>query len=174
MSTPSPWTPLELKCGATLRNRFVLAPMTTNSSNEDGTVSSEELAYIRRRCANEFAAGITSCAYVRDDGRAWQGIGVVHQEHFDSLKDVASAYHVGGGLAILQLYDGGRLANPNFVRPELIRAPSEIPSLRPGALTPRAMSGQDVEDIMHHLFVRRSLARLRVLTGLSCTAATTI
>ena len=148
MSTPSPWTPLEFKCGTTLRNRFILAPMTTNSSNEDGTVSSDELAYIRRRCANEFAAGITSCAYVHDDGIAWQGIGVVRQEHLDSLKDVASAYHVGGGLAILQLYDCGRLAIPNFVRPELIRAPSAIPSLRPGALTPRAMSGQEVEDLI--------------------------
>jgi 2,4-dienoyl-CoA reductase-like NADH-dependent reductase (Old Yellow Enzyme family) len=129
--------------------------MTTNSSNEDGTVSVDELAYIRRRCANEFAAGITSCAYVHDDGRSWRGIGAASREHLDSLKDVASAYHTGGGLAILQLYDGGRLADPNLVRAETIRAPSAIPSLRPGSLTPRAMSEQEIEDVIDS-FVRAS------------------
>jgi 2,4-dienoyl-CoA reductase-like NADH-dependent reductase (Old Yellow Enzyme family) len=148
-----PWSPLKLGCGALLRNRFVLAPMTTNSSNEDGSVSSAELAYIRRRCVNEFAAGITSCAYVHDDGRSWQGIGAAHPRHLDSLRDVANSFHSGGGLAILQLYDGGRIADPKFVRSELLRAPSPIPSLRQGALIPREMSGLEIESLIES-FVR--------------------
>src|SRR5690349_12807618 len=103
MASASPWDPLPLKSGVILRNRFVLAPMTTDSSNRDGTVSDAELNYLKRRCSNEFAACITSCAYVDDDGRAWQGIGAAGTHHLSSLREVASAVHCGGGIAILQL-----------------------------------------------------------------------
>jgi 2,4-dienoyl-CoA reductase-like NADH-dependent reductase (Old Yellow Enzyme family) len=143
MASSESWAPLQLGCGAQLRNRFILAPMTTNSSNPDGTVSDAELAYIRRRCATEFAAGITSCAYVDDDGRSWQGIGAERDAHIDSLREVAKAFKVGDGLAILQLYDGGRLADPKLVAPDAIRAPSAIPSLRPGPMT-----GEEVEGLI--------------------------
>jgi 2,4-dienoyl-CoA reductase-like NADH-dependent reductase (Old Yellow Enzyme family) len=148
MASSESWAPLQLSCGAQLRNRFILAPMTTNSSNPDGTVSDAELAYIRRRCVTEFAAGITSCAYVDDDGRSWQGIGAEQDAHIDSLREVAKAFKVGGGLAILQLYDGGRLADPKLVAPDAIRAPSAVPSLRPGARIPRAMTGEEVEGLI--------------------------
>jgi 2,4-dienoyl-CoA reductase-like NADH-dependent reductase (Old Yellow Enzyme family) len=122
--------------------------MTTNSSNQDGTVSAAELEYIRRRCASGFGAGITSCAYVHKDGRSWQGIGADGDAQLDSLREVAKAFQVGGGLAILQLYDGGRIADPGITSPKSFRAPSAIPSLRPKALTPRPMSGQEVEDLI--------------------------
>jgi 2,4-dienoyl-CoA reductase-like NADH-dependent reductase (Old Yellow Enzyme family) len=148
MTPPSPWTPLKLNCGAVLRNRFILAPMTTDSSNDDGTVSNAELAYIKRRCRNEFAAGITSCTYVEDDGRAWRSIGAAQASHLESLRKVAAAFHVGGGMAILQLYDGGRLADPKIVPSERLRAPSAVPSVRPGALTPRAMSSNEVDELL--------------------------
>ena len=144
----TPWSPLSLGCGALLRNRFFLAPMTTNSSNADGGVSDAELAYIRRRCIGQFAAAITSCAYVHEDGRSWQGIGAAQDVHLASLKAVSDAMRAGGGLAILQLYDGGRLADPKIVAPARIRAPSAVRSLRPGALIPRAMSGQDVDAVI--------------------------
>jgi 2,4-dienoyl-CoA reductase-like NADH-dependent reductase (Old Yellow Enzyme family) len=153
MTASSPWAPLELNCGSVLRNRFILAPMTTDSSNHDGTVSEGELAYITRRCLNEFAAGITSCAYVEDDGRAWRSIGAARASQLESLCAVAAAFHAGGGMAILQLYDGGRLADPNVVAPERLRAPSAIPSVRPGALTPRPMTGHEVEMLLQS-FVR--------------------
>lgn len=143
----SAWTPLQLNCGVVLRNRFVLAPMTTDASEPDGTVSQAELRYIERRSANRFAAGITSCAYVADDGRAWQGIGAAHAGHLDSLRAVAAAFHGGGGLAILQLYDGGRLAHPPLVAAERLRAPSAVPSVRPGALTPRELTAAEVDDL---------------------------
>ena len=35
--------------GVTLRNRIVMAPMTTWSANADGTISDSELDYYRRR-----------------------------------------------------------------------------------------------------------------------------
>ncbi len=145
---PSPWRPLRLKCGTVLRNRFVLAPMTTDSSHPDGTVSADELRYAARRCANEFAACISSCAYVDDDGRTWQGIGAAGDAHLPSLRSVADTLRSGGGLAILQVYDGGRLADPARVGEHGLRAPSAIASSRPGARAPRAMATEEVERMV--------------------------
>src|ERR1700683_2457297 len=101
---------------------------------------------IHKRCANEFAEGITLCAHVHDDGRSWQGIGAAYPWHLDSLRNVANSFHSGGRFAILQLYDGGRIADPKFVRGELLRAPSPMPSLRPGTLIPREISDREIES----------------------------
>ena len=38
-----------------------------------------------------------------------------------------------GGLAILQIYDGGRIARPELIGEQALRAPSAVASLRPGA-----------------------------------------
>ncbi|TYB41069.1 alpha-hydroxy-acid oxidizing protein [Actinomadura chibensis] len=148
MGTTSPWLPLRLKSGAELPNRFVLAPMTTDSAEPGGTVSEAELRYLERRCANPFAMTITSCAYVADDGRSWQGIGAADEAHVDSLRAVAAAMRGGGGLPVLQLYDGGRIADPGLVGGERLRAPSAVPSLRPGALTPRELAGPEVSGLL--------------------------
>jgi 2,4-dienoyl-CoA reductase-like NADH-dependent reductase (Old Yellow Enzyme family) len=161
MVRASVWDPLVLRCGMTLAHRFILAPMTTDSSNIDGTVSTAELAYIDRRAANEFAAFITSCAYVDPDGRAWQSIGASGDQHLSSLSSVAAAFGSGDAVRILQLYDGGRLASPDLVSPERIRAPSAVASSRPGARVPRALAGAEVEGIIDS-FVRAAQRGIQV------------
>jgi hypothetical protein len=50
--------------GLPLRNRVVMAPMTTWASNNDGTVSDEEGAYYRRR-AKDVGLVNTGCAHVQ-------------------------------------------------------------------------------------------------------------
>jgi 2,4-dienoyl-CoA reductase-like NADH-dependent reductase (Old Yellow Enzyme family) len=142
-----PWSSIRFKSGTIAKNRFVLAPMTTDASNPDGTVTLEELDYARRRCASGFGTAISSCAYVHDDGRSW-GIGAAHPEHVPSLARLAQEFHVAGGIAILQLYDGGRIARPSLVGNGQLRAPSAIASLRPGALTPREMTAEEIEHLI--------------------------
>ncbi|MUL46079.1 flavin oxidoreductase [Mycobacterium sp. CBMA293] len=146
--TVDPWSPLRLKSGATLRNRFMLAPMTTNSSDPDGCVTREELQYLRRRGAAGFGAAVTSCAYVHEDGRSWQGIGASVDGHLESLRAVARAIGHSGSLSLLQLYDGGRIALPNLVGPQGIRGPSPIPSARPDARTPRELHSSEIDDLI--------------------------
>lgn len=148
MKGVTPWDPLRLGCGTTLRNRFVLAPMTTDSSHHDGTISDDELNYIRRRISNGFAAGVTSCAYVHRDGRSWRGIGADHDGQLPSLARAADAFRAGGGLAILQLYDGGRIASTAVVGPDRLRAPSPVASARPGALEPREMTLPEIAELI--------------------------
>jgi 2,4-dienoyl-CoA reductase-like NADH-dependent reductase (Old Yellow Enzyme family) len=146
--TADPWAPLRLASGATLRNRFMLAPMTTNSSDPDGDVTDTELNYLRRRGATQFGAAVTSCAYVHTDGRSWQGIGAADGAHLVSLRQVARAIGVGGGLGVLQIYDGGRIALPELVGRNGIRGPSPIPSARPNARTPRELTAREIDELI--------------------------
>ncbi|MEJ7343710.1 NADH-dependent flavin oxidoreductase, partial [Staphylococcus epidermidis] len=41
--------PIQLPNGLQLNNRFVLSPMTTNSSTKEGHITDEDLRYAERR-----------------------------------------------------------------------------------------------------------------------------
>jgi 2,4-dienoyl-CoA reductase-like NADH-dependent reductase (Old Yellow Enzyme family) len=155
----SVWSSLRFNCGKEIANRFVIAPLTTDASHEDGTAPENELEFVRRRAASGFGAVISSAAYVADDGRSWQGIGAAHEGHLPSLRRLAEAMRAAGGLAILQIYDGGRIAKPELIGEQTMRAPSAVASLRPGAKTPRAMTSDEVEDLITRFRQAASLAR---------------
>jgi 2,4-dienoyl-CoA reductase-like NADH-dependent reductase (Old Yellow Enzyme family) len=142
------WSPLRFNSGPEMANRFAMAPLTTDSSHEDGSVTEGELEFVRRRAASRFGAAISSAAYVEQDGRSWQGIGAAHDGHLSSLRRLAEAMRAAGGLAILQIYDGGRIAKPELIGEQGLRAASAVASLRPGARTPRAMTADEVENLI--------------------------
>ena len=142
-----------------MANRFAIAPLTTNASHDDGTAAENELEFVRRRAAGGYGVTISSAAYVEQDGRSWQGIGAAHEGHLPSLRGLADVMHAAGGLAILQIYDGGRIAKPELIGDDRMRPPSAVPSLRPGARTPRAMTSDEVESLIASFGKAASLAR---------------
>ncbi|WP_336046919.1 NADH-dependent flavin oxidoreductase [Solibacillus ferritrahens] len=98
-----------------LRNRFVMAPMTTYSGNEDDTVSDEEITYYKERASG---AGmiITACAYVAANGKAFPGQIAAHEDHYiPSLQRIAQAIQQGGAKAVLQIHHGGRQSLQDLV-----------------------------------------------------------
>ena len=153
------WSPFRFNSGREIANRFAIAPLTTDSSHEDGTATENELEFVRRRAASGFGATISSAAYVEQDGRSWQGIGAAHDGHLSSLRRLAEAMRAAGGLAILQIYDGGRIAKPELIGEQCLRAPSAVASLRPGAKTPRAMTPNEVGSLIASFREAASLAR---------------
>src|ERR1700754_4653351 len=153
------WSPIRFNSGREMANRFAIDPLTNNASHDDGTATEHELEFVRRRAAGGFGATISSAAYVEQDGRSWQGIGAAHDGHLSSLHRLAEAMRRAGGLAILQIYDGGRIAKPELIGEECLRAPSAVASLRPGAKTPRAMTADEVGSLIASLREAASLAR---------------
>jgi 2,4-dienoyl-CoA reductase-like NADH-dependent reductase (Old Yellow Enzyme family) len=148
-----------------MANRFAIAPLTTDASHEDGTATEQELEFVRRRAAGGFGATISSAAYVEQDGRSWQGIGAARDGHLSSLHRLAEAMRAAGGLAILQIYDGGRIAKPELTGEQCLRAPSAVASLRPGAKTPRAMTSDEVGSLIASFREAASLARTAGFDG---------
>jgi 2,4-dienoyl-CoA reductase-like NADH-dependent reductase (Old Yellow Enzyme family) len=63
--------------GLVVRNRIVMAPMTTWAGNDDGTVSDEEEAYYRRR-AQDVGLVITGCTHVQENGVGFTGEFAAH------------------------------------------------------------------------------------------------
>jgi 2,4-dienoyl-CoA reductase-like NADH-dependent reductase (Old Yellow Enzyme family) len=153
------WSPLRFNSGQETANRFAMAPLTTDASHDDGTITEHELEFVQRRAASGFGLTISSAAYVEQDGRSWQGIGAAHEGHLSSLRRLAEAMRAAGGLAILQIYDGGRIAKPALTGEHRLRAPSAVASLRPGATTPRAMTADEIEGLIASFRNAASLAR---------------
>jgi 2,4-dienoyl-CoA reductase-like NADH-dependent reductase (Old Yellow Enzyme family) len=153
------WSPLRFNSGQEMANRFAMAPLTTDSSHDDGTAAENELEFVRRRAAGGFGAAISSAAYVEQNGRSWQGIGAAHDGHLSSLHRLAEAMRAAGSLAILQIYDGGRIAKPELIGEQCLRAASAVASLRPGAKTPRAMTSDEVGNLIESFRKAASLAR---------------
>jgi len=137
-----------LKKGVTLKNRLVLAPMTTYSSNEDLTVSDEELIYYNSR-AKQFGMVITAACAVSKNAQAFnRQISVRDERYKESMKQLANAITKEGSKAILQLHHGGRMNQPGLYHNQEIVAPSPIKANRDYAVTPRELKTSEIYDII--------------------------
>ena len=137
------FTPFRLNTGLTLKNRLVVAPMTTYSSYEDGTVRETEPPYLRRRAEGGFGLVMTAACYIHPTGQAFDGQwGCERDDRHPSLKSMADAIHEGGAAAFLQIHHGGRMC-PSRLCGRVLSA-SAVPATRPGAETPEAMSEDEI------------------------------
>ncbi len=130
--------------GVTLPNRLALAPMTTYSSHADGTILDAELDYLRRRAASGLGTILTAACYVERVGQGFVGQWACDDDrHLPSLRRVAEAIKGEGAVALLQIHDAGRMSDPAVIDwPP--RSASDIPALRPNALTPRPMTEEEI------------------------------
>jgi len=136
------------KLGSTItaKNPIVMAPMTTFSANEDGTVSDAELSYYKAR-ANGVGMVITATTYVTPSGKGFSGQFAGYNDSFlPGLKKLSEAIKGEGALAILQMFHGGRMAIPAEIPGGQTISASAIAPERPGAMTPREMSEIEIQD----------------------------
>lgn len=132
--------------GIEINSRVVLAPMTTYSGNQDGTVSDDEIAYYRHRnqCAELL---ITACAYIMPQGKAFHGqIGAHSDAMIPSLRRIAETLKENGGKAVLQIQHGGRMSSIAELPDGQSVSASAVASLREGAQVPRELTEQEIED----------------------------
>lgn len=139
---------LNIPNGVTLKNRFVMAPMTTKMSFYDGVITQDELNYYHLR-SKEAGAIITAAANVSDNGKGWEGeLGVSHDHHIPGLAKLASTIQTNGTKAILQLYHGGRMTNSSVLRGTQPVAPSAVKAERETAEEPRELLEKDIYQII--------------------------
>lgn len=109
------FAPLLFGNGISLKNRIVMSPMTTWSSNENFTISDEEVEYYKKRVKG-VGLVITGCTHVTVNG-----IGFTHEfagyddTFLPSLKKLADAAKSGGAPAILQMFHAGNKAIPGLI-----------------------------------------------------------
>lgn len=136
------------KSGVTIDNRIIMAPMTTNSSFENGMVTTDEHMYYKRR-AKGLGAVITACAQVREDGKFAGSLSAASDMHIESLRKLAKTIKSTGTKAILQIFHVGRNGSVRTLRGLQPVSASAVASEREGAETPRALADEEVRDIIN-------------------------
>ncbi|MEC0270761.1 NADH-dependent flavin oxidoreductase [Paenibacillus anseongense] len=140
------------KNGVTLRNRVVMSPMTTWSSNEDYTISDEEVNYYKKR-VNGVGLVITGCTHVQANGIGFMHEFAAYDDKFiPSLRKLADAAKSGGAPAVLQIFHAGNKALPALTpNGEVVSSSAvetEATTFAP-SLTPRELSHDEILDVIH-------------------------
>jgi len=107
--------PVTFRCGETMKNRFMLAPMTNTQSHDDGTLSDEEFHWLTMRAKGGFGLTMTCASHVQANGRGFPGqLGIFSDAQIAGHTRLASAIRSAGSLAVVQLHHAG------------IRSPQEL------------------------------------------------
>jgi len=133
----------------TLKNRIIMAPISTNLAGGDGTVSDELIFHYAERARggvglitveNVCLAYPLAChgaAQPRIDDDAF----------IPGLRRLADAIHQGGAKAAAELTHPGMSAGLRYIRGETPVAPSAVPRPKDG-LVPRALSHTEVVEVV--------------------------
>ena len=117
-------------CGLTMKNRFMLAPMTNCQSHDDGALSDDEFRWLSMRSAGGFGLTMTCAAHVQAVGRGFPGqLGIYSDALLPGHRRLAAAIRANGSLAVIQLHHAG------------LRAPAELVGGTPVAPSPDSEKG---------------------------------
>ncbi len=141
-------SPITLPNGTALKNRLLMAPMTTCTGFYDGSVNSELVEYYRAR-AGSIGTVIVECCFIDDKGLAFPGaIGIDTNSKVPGLAKIAQAIKEKGSKAVLQIYHGGRMTEPKLIGGQSPVAPSALAAPREGAATPIALTTEEVDGMI--------------------------
>lgn len=136
----------------TLKNRIVMSPMTTWASNDDYTVSEQELAYYAAR-NKDVGMVITGSANI--DGKTGIGFtnqfGVYNDKFLPGLKKLAAIIKANGAKAVVQLNHAGSKALPQIIGEENEISASAVTTSKTmfvDSVTPREMTEEEIETVI--------------------------
>ncbi|KAF0182290.1 MAG: NADH:flavin oxidoreductase [Hyphomonadaceae bacterium] len=137
---PSLFEPLTLTRGPTLKNRFMLAPLTNQQSHRDGVLSDEEYRWLTMRAEGGFGLTMTCATSVHPSGLGFYGqLGAHDDRHLDGLTRLAAKINGEGSHSVVQLHHAG-MRTPK----DLIDGPPLCPSAE-SEFGARAMTLDEVE-----------------------------
>lgn len=113
MSISNLFEPLSLLHGPAMRNRFMMAPLTNQQSEFDGTASEYDHIWIEQLAQSGYGLIQTCATTVEAGGIAFaRQLGIHSDNHLPGLTRMATAIRKGGGLSAVQLHHAGHRANP--------------------------------------------------------------
>ncbi|WP_438970985.1 alkene reductase [Methylophaga sp.] len=146
-----------LQIGAlTLKNRFIMAPLTRNRAGEGLVPTDMMVEYYRQRASAGLI--ITEATLVTEEGIGYPNIpGIYSQEQIEGWKKVTEAVHESGGKIFMQIWHCGRVGHSSMIpNSQLPLAPSAIKpagdvmtyeGMKPYE-TPKEMSTNDITKVI--------------------------
>ncbi|HEL2057407.1 TPA: FAD-dependent oxidoreductase [Streptococcus suis] len=139
---------VQLPSGLTLKNRVMVAPMTTQSAYFDGSMTEELIRYYAHR-SGQVGAVIVESAFVENYGRGFYGaVGIDKDDKIEGLSRVAKAIQEKGSKAFIQIYHAGRMAFPEMNEGKNPISASAVAALRPNAPIPTEMTHREILDMI--------------------------
>ena len=132
-------TPVHFSCGAMMKNKFMLAPLTNTQSFEDGQLSEDELQWLTKRAAGQFGLVMTCASHVQASGKGFPGqLGIFSDDHIPGHQRLTASIQSHGSLALIQLHHAG------------MRSPAELigeAPLCPSANEKHGARGLSLEEV---------------------------
>jgi 2,4-dienoyl-CoA reductase (NADPH2) len=146
---PNLFSPFQLG-PVTLRNRTVMAPMSTNLGTREGAVTARQIAFYRARAEGGVGMIIVEfCCVHRATGRSEHGqLSLETTAHLDGHIRLVEAIKSAGSVACLQLQHGGPGVKRDLVEHGVAVGPSDIRSRHEDKLTCRALSHDEIEHLI--------------------------
>jgi len=147
--------------------------MTTYSGNDDLTLSEEERIYYEAR-GKEFGMVVTAATAISRHAQAFTNqISIMSEDYLDSMTTLAQAIKSGGAKAVLQLHHGGRMCLPGLFDNQDIVSASAVKANRDYAVTPRALSTDEVYQVIEDFKKATVLAMTAGFDGIELHGANT-
>lgn len=139
--------PLQFKSGSSLKNRFMLAPLTNTQSHADGRLSDDEYHWLTLRAKGGFGLTMTCAAHVQAVGQGFPGqLGIFGDEHLEGLTRLAQGIKNENSLAVVQLHHAG-MRSPGELIGQAPVCPSDHPETGATGLSTEAVE-QLIEDFI--------------------------
>ena len=98
----------------TLKNRVLMAPLTRNRANADGTPKDLAIEYYRQRASAGLI--VTEATQISEMGKGYIDTPGIHNDkHVEAWKHVTDAVHEAGGLIFCQLWHVGRISHTSLL-----------------------------------------------------------
>jgi 2,4-dienoyl-CoA reductase-like NADH-dependent reductase (Old Yellow Enzyme family)/thioredoxin reductase len=139
-------SPITIK-SLTLANRVVMPPMGTNLGHDDGTVSPENLAYLKRRAKGQPGLIITEITAAHQGGIASPNqLGAYEDRFIPGLSKMVAVAHEAGAKIAMQIHHAGRESTFLLEQGKAV-APSAVPSIV-FRRTPREMTLDEIKEVI--------------------------
>ncbi len=173
MSYKELFAPLPIGNKLTLKNRIVMAPMTTISGKEDGSFSSQEISYLEQRAKDGVGLVLSPACYCHKSGHAFERqVGSHSDEMIESLSRVADVINRHGAASFLQIHHGGNAAKEKFSGMQPI-APSAVHNRTKTSELPAEMTELQIEEIIESFAMAALRAKKAGWTGIELHGANT-
>ena len=125
MSLVEASNPLIFPSGKTMKNRFMLAPMTNTQSGEDGILSDQEYNWLVKRAEGGFGMVCTCAAHVDFLGKGFPGqLGIYDDAQIPGHQRLVKGIQSYRSLAVIQLHHAG-MRSPKELIGEAPLCPSD-------------------------------------------------
>jgi 2,4-dienoyl-CoA reductase-like NADH-dependent reductase (Old Yellow Enzyme family) len=156
-----------------LKNRLVMAPMTTTSGEADGSFSAQEIKYLSQRANGGIAMIMTPACYVHKSGHAFERqVGCHSDKMIPSLRKCAEAINGYGSASILQIHHGGNAARESLSGYQPL-APSALRNRRETSEMPREMTEDEIIMLISSFAKSAGRAKQAGFTGIEIHGANT-